>query len=326
MGKGIVYDQLTRMIDTVPVWDMQGNKLHEIKLPEKIMPISSKRVGLAESGLYYKGAGSIYQCHFVNESEKELKLLSKTGIIYEQYKVCYPKLVGRHGIFDFPHQAVFSDMEGGCGRKEKNLLKMQKKFELSAIEEIVNVIPIGINEHNIYVYRLKNIKSELSDVIKLIEYILSNNFNTAWDKNLWNDIYGYQYVRDVADWFISDKLCHKLGTVYALLHSLYNDDIYQYTMLLKLVLGVHNCDKHFILYYSALIVYKYNPSLFSGMDNDVEEVTPQLYAELLRLLFSGKACCHLENEKKWEWVRAHYITRISRYVKVFERRLLSYLF
>lgn len=323
MDKGITYNQLTRMVNSIPIWDAHGNLLQEIKLSEKIMPIVSKRVGLGESGLYYKGGGSIYQCHFVNESDKELKLLGKTGIIYEQYKVCYPKLVGRYGIFTFPHQTVFSDFEGGCGKKEKNLIELQKEFEFSAIEEILNVIPVGINEHNIYVYRLKNVKSELSDVVKLIEYILSNNYNTAWDKNLWSDIYGYQYVRDLADWFVSDKLCHKLGTVYALLYSLYKEDIYQYTMLLKQTLGVHNCDKYLILYFSALIVYKYNSNLFDYLNFNIKEITSELYAELLKLLFSGKACCHLENDEKWDWVRMYYISRISRYVKVFERRLLS---
>lgn len=325
MNEGIAYEQLTQMVDVVPVYDIQGNKLQEIKLPEKIMPLFSKRGGFSESGLYYKGAGTIYQGHFVNKGDKELNLIKKTNIVYEKYQVYYPKLLGKFGIFMFPHQIMFSDLEGGCGKKEKNLLVMQKKFELSAIKEITDVIPTGIENHDIYAYRLKSVKAELSDVIKLIEYILSEDFNTAWDKNLWNDIYCFQYVRDVGDWFVSDKLYHKLGTIYALLHSLYNNDIYQYAMLLKSALGVYNCERNFILYYSALIVNKYCPGLFCEVNQDVKKVTPELFAELLKLLFMGNACCHLENEEEWIWVRDYYNTRISKYVKSFERRLINTL-
>lgn len=101
--------------------------------------------------------------------------------------------------------------------KEHRLLENQNTFERSAIEEIVSVIPTGIPEHNIYAYRLKSVKGNIDDTACLIEYVLMNDFNTAWDKNLWGDIYAYGYIRDVADWFVSDKLNHKIGTIYAFL-------------------------------------------------------------------------------------------------------------
>lgn len=320
------YNALTFRTDRIPVYNAMGQKEHEIFLPETITPLRSKRGGFSDSGLYYKGAGIRYRSHLVNDCRPETKLLSKTNIIYEKYAVCYPKLVGRFGIFQFPHQEVFSDREGGCGKKEMRLAENQKNFERSAIEEITDVIPTGIEDHNIFVYRLKKVKSEPLDIINLIEYVLQENYNTAWDKNLRSDIYSYSYIRDVADWFISEKLCHKLGTVYALLNAVYNEDVYWYSMLLKETLDTYNCEKILILYFSALLVNKYCPELFAVPEYDIHDVTPELMGNLFRLLFLGKACCHLENEAQWEWVREYYNARIENYVNVFKKRLIQMQF
>ncbi len=320
------YEFLTPKTDIVLVYSITGKKEYEIILPEKIMPLSLKRGGFSDTNLYYKGAGIVYQSHFVNQCMQNERILTKSNIIYEKYQVCYPKLVGKFGIFMFPHQAVFSDFEGACGIKEMKILENQKHFELSAIDEITNVIPTGIENHNIFVYKLKKVVAEPLDVIDLIEYVLKSDYNTAWDKNLWSDIYCYRYIRDVADWFVSDKLCHKLGTVYALLNSLYNNDVYLYSMLLKKVLNVHNCERNFILYFSALIINKYCPKLFESNNLDVNEITPQLFESLLKLLFSGKACCHLENDVEWSWVREYYFARINKYVKGFSRKLISTIY
>ncbi len=135
------YDFLTKKTNIVPIYDALGNKMSEIVLPEKIMPLSSKRGGFSDKDLYYKGAGSIYQSHLVNQCSQNMKLIKKTNIVYEKYQVCYPELVGKFGIFLFPHQPIFSDYEGGCGKKELQMLNNQKYFELSAIDEITNIIP-----------------------------------------------------------------------------------------------------------------------------------------------------------------------------------------
>ncbi|MCM1185892.1 MAG: hypothetical protein NC251_05065 [Lachnoclostridium sp.] len=319
------YRFMTPGTNTVPVYDIAGKKVHEIALPEKIMPLYSKRGGFSETDLYYKGAGIVYQGHLVNQYTQQetafLRMVNKTNILYEKYQVCYQNLKGRFGIFLFPHQPVFSDLEGGCGRKEKKILENQMHFERTAIEEITNVIPTGLKDHNIFVYKLKERKGEPLDVINLMEYFLCANYNTAWDKNLWADIHCYGYVRDVADWFVSDKLCHKLGTVYALLRSMYDRDVYLYSSVLRNILGIHNSERHFILYFSALIVNKYCPELFLTYEQDVEGVSPELFGRLLKLLFEGKACCHLENDEEWAWVRAYYLARVDRYVKVFASRV-----
>lgn len=298
-----------RWTDTVPVYTAQGEQIHALKLPEKIMPVPAKRGGFSESGVYYKGSGTVYTNHLTNQVKNEdcgEKIIGKTGLIYEKYIACYPKLTGRFGIFMFPHQAIFTDYEGGCGKKEQKITENQRLFERTAIDKIIDVIPTGIENHCIYVYRMKNVRGGLCDTQALIEYVLNSDFNTAWDKNLWGDIYAFGFVRDVADWFVSNQLNHKIGTVFALLHSLYQADVSLYAQLLLNCLGTYSFEKYKILYYSALIVRKYCARLLETEQMEPLVFNEETYGKLLTLLFSGKACCHLEDDEKWNWVRVYY--------------------
>ncbi|MCR5234953.1 MAG: hypothetical protein K6E53_13765 [Lachnospiraceae bacterium] len=164
----------------------------------------------------------------------------------------------------------------------------------------------------------------MNDTVNLIEYFLTHDFCTAWDKNLWADIYNYGYIRDVGDWFISDKIGCKIGTMYALLHSLYEADIYSYCELIKLITGTFNSERHFIIYYSALCVRKFCPHLFEASDPDMDEITPDLFGFLLIKMFEGKACCHLEDESAWNWVRDKYMERVDSYKQKISN-MLQYL-
>lgn len=297
----------------ISVYDIKGEMIKEVQLPETITPIPAKRTGISESGLLYKGAGIVYQKHLSNDIGAGARKIGDSRIIYEKYMITYPHLIGKYGIFIFRHQPIFDDMEGGCGTKERKIVENINVFEMSAVKEIVNIISVGIEEANVYVYNLKDVSASPLDVIDLIEYVLCNNFNTAWDKNLWSDVYCYKYVRDIADWFQSEEASHKLGTVYALLHSLYLDDIYLYIQLLQRLFGQVNTNKLYVIYYSALIVNKFcrdkinlNLDMFN-IDN---------YSELLKLLFAGKACCHLVEDSKWNWVREYYYSKIDSYLRV----------
>lgn len=305
--------------DIIPIYNKLGEKLDEFKLPEKIMPIPSKRGGFSEKGIYYKGSGIVYRNHLTNEvsdyDKGKLNIIGNTGIIYEQYLACYPDLVGKFGIFTFPHQFIFTDFEGGCGKKEMKIIENQKKFKYSAIDEIIDVIPIGIKDHNVYAYTLKEIKGGIDDTVNLIEYVLLNDFNTAWNKNLWGDIYAYGYVRDIEDWFVSKELNHKIGTVYSLLNSLYRADLWLYANLLLKFFGKYSFEKYKILYYSGLIVEKYCPKLIDEEKINMDSLNQDTYGRLLELLFSGKACCHLENEKNFIWVYGHYKKIKQQYMK-----------
>lgn len=287
----------------VTIYDKTGNKVDEVILPEKIVTLPNKRGGFSESGFYYKGSGCIYRGHMINEPDMECKLISRTGLSYERFQVIYPNLVGMKGIFTFPHQPIFNDLEGGCGPKENQILKNIKCFELTSIEEIIDVIPAGIANHNIFVYKYKNVSGNVLCLGDLIEYVLTNDFNTAWDKNLISDIDCYKYVRDLADWFVSPLLKHKFGTTFAFLYSLYNSDITGYVLLVKKLVGYNNADRQFIVYFAALITEKFCPGIFRNAGIDIYLLTKEVFRKLICLLFEGKACCHLENEEKWAYVR-----------------------
>ena len=310
-----------RMTRVVPIYDILGGKQGEIDLPEKIMPIPAKRGGFSETGVYYKGAGIVYRNHLTDERHiNNADVVGKTGIIYEDVIASYPHLVGKFGIFLFPHQVIFSDYEGACGKKEQRIILNQERFEKTAIKEIVNVIPTGLESHNIYAYRMKEVKGGIEDTINLIEYVLTSDYNAPWDKNLWGDIYAYGYVRDIADWFVSNKLEHKLGTVYALLNSLYRTDLTLYANLLLKILGEYSFEKNRIVIYSARIVERYVPSAFLNENVDLNHVDIKIFDRLLHILFSGMACCHLEDAEKWNWVYDYYSKIRLNQVKKFNEK------
>lgn len=306
----------------VPIIDLSGKILDEISLSESIMPIPNKRGGFSSNGTYYKGAGIVYRNHlgcsykFNEEYGNTVRpqILGKTELVYENLILCYPELVGKFGIFCFQHQPVFSDYEGACGVKESKLIQNQKEFELSAIDEIVNIIPTGIPDTSIYAYRLKAISGNIHDTVRLIRYVLENNWNTAWDKNLWDDIECFGYVRDVADWFRSERFNHKLGTVFALLNSLYRRDRTLYARLLLEIFGTYSFDKKSILLMSAAIVNKYCRQ-FSGTEYDCTTDNEECFEMLYKQLVTGKACCHLEKDSEWEWVRNYYLKNRERRMK-----------
>ena len=131
---------------------------------------------------------------------------------------------------------------------------MQKKFERSAIQEILDVLETPIEGHRIYAFRLKELQGSYKDTIHLISYILSENFNSAWDKNLWADIMCYGYVRDLADWFVSDEPAHKLGTIYALLHSIMKADKCLYEEIVHEMVGLEQMGDIYLPYVAAGIV------------------------------------------------------------------------
>ncbi len=291
--------------NTIPIINDSGRIIDKVVLPEMIWPVPRRRCGYSESGIYYKGAGIIYTGHYVNELDEHVKLVLETGSAYEKYNVIYPNLFRRFGIFTFRHQPCFSDYEGGCGKKEKNLINMVKSFELSAIEEIIDVIDLPIDNHNIYSYRMKKLKGDYHDTLRLIEYLITENYNTGWDKNIWDDIYCFGYVRDLADWFISDKFCHKLGTVYALLKDLIKKDKYLYEAIVRTLTGLEQLGDYHIVYIAAIIVKEFMPSCIPEI-LDLNYPTEELYRYLYDELYSGKACCHLENDSEWDEIRTVY--------------------
>ena len=306
--------------NTIPIINDKGERIDEIKLSEKIRPVPRRRCGISDNEIYYKGAGIIYTGHFVNEYGRKLKLVSETGIVYEKYNVVNPIVFRKYGIFTFKHQPCFSDFEGGCGAKERRILDMQKNFQLSAIEEIIDVIDTPLPKHSIYKYKLKEVNGNYLDTINLIEYILTENYNTGWDKNVWDDIECFGYVRDLADWFVSDEFCHKLGTIYSLLNNLIKKDKYTYERIVRALTQLEQLGDYHIIYISALIVKKYSPDCIN--DLDLDELNDSLYYNLWNELYRGKACCHLENESEWGYVKELFTKNIVKNVELAKKDMI----
>lgn len=196
-----------------------------------------------------------------------------------------------------------------AGKKEQNLIAMQKKFHYSAIAEIVDVLPTPLPEHFIYVYRMKEVTGNYYDTLRLIEYILVNGYNTAWDKNVWDDIYCFGYLRDLADWFVSERFCHKLGTIFALLNSLIKKDKYLYEIIVRELTGLEQLGDYHIIYIAALIVKKYVPDCTAQID--LTNLTAETYRQLWHELYKGTACCHLQNNGKWNGFRREMESQID---------------
>lgn len=303
------------------LYDKFGQIIGNVSLPERIFQIPGRRNGFGESGLYYKGIGTVYRNHYIYRSEPrknpayitislqenmdpELTVVGHTKIVYENTVVTYPKCIGKRGIFTFQHQPCFSDYEGACGPKEAKLIENQKIFERSAIDSIESIISIPeISDHKIYALRMKDVKGNLKDTVSLMEYLLGNDWNTAWDKNVWDDIFCYGYIRDVADWFQSKEYVHKLGTIFSILHSMYQKDIRQYAELLLLLFGECDFEKRKIVYYSARVVQKYCKC---EIPVDIGEWNDATFLNLFHTLSQGMACCHLENDAAWNWVRKYF--------------------
>lgn len=285
-------------------------QIDEVILPERITPVPRRRCGVSDGHTYYKGAGIIYQGHYANEPDASMIRLSENPIAYQRYSVVYPRLYQKYGIFTFCHQPVFSDFEGGCGPKEENLPAMQEKFALSAMQEIVDVLETPFPDHKIYVYRLKELRGSYLDTLNLIEYILSENFNSAWDKNIWADIMCFGYVRDLADWFVSDESAHKLGTIYALLSSMMKADKCLYEDIVHETVGLEQLGDIYLPYVATAIVERFVPGCLNGLS--AEAPSSEVMGKLWEMLYRGKACCHLEKEEEWAHIREDFMREIPR--------------
>lgn len=288
----------------VPFYDPEGRQIGETALPEAIRPSFQRRGGFSDSGFYYKGAGIFYAGHLADRLLPGMVKTGETSCVYQKYQVIYPALYGRYGIFTFRHQPVFRDFEGGCGPKERNLVGMQKRFFYSAIDGEIEVLPTLDRDHHIYRYRLKERQGSYRDTARLLEYVLTENFNCPWDKNIWGDLYAYGYIRDLADWFVSEKGHHKLGTAYAFLSSIYAADRYLYFYLAKTLTGWEQLEPAYIPFLAARVVQKFRPDCME--EYDLEELSAELYGQLLNALYDGRACCHLEDEISGERFRGTF--------------------
>ena len=133
---------------------------------------------------------------------------------------------------------------------------------------------------------------------------------------------GYGYLRDMADWFESNELKHKLGTIYGLLKSLLQADKYTYEDVVKETTGLEQLGEVYLPYIAARIIYKYCPKCISCLD--LNNFTPELYGALWKIIYSGKSCCHLENDANWDYIREILFSYIPGHIQILMQELYSH--
>ncbi len=214
------------------MYDCHGEVAREIVVEDDLEPVDG-RVSKGKQH-YYKGAGAPYRGHHLDAGEPVpydgYTLIGPPEVFYMGPMVLMHCFVGKTGIFELRFQPQFSDFIGSCGSKELDAIPNSKEFERSSME-IIKAVNIWSDWGNhwaqyylIVDYKCRRRKyrqgGEPKDLYALLDYMMQTNWNFIWDKNAIDDVSFNGFVSDVADIFHSADIRHKLGTVYAILHSL----------------------------------------------------------------------------------------------------------
>jgi hypothetical protein len=206
------------VVDKVMVIDKGLRIVTEVELSERVVWVGG-RSGIGESGLWYKGIGTVYSYHYAKERDDKCVVVDRG--VYDSYVVQYRPWVNKFGIFQERMQWYFSEWIGGAGKREEKIIRNADEFSFSAVR-VVDVIQV-MDMHNVYVLEMKGGKRVCEDVgkiMRLLDMMLSSGWNFPWDKGAIRDINEEGLVTDVADLFRSDDVKHKFGTVYAMLYSM----------------------------------------------------------------------------------------------------------
>lgn len=53
----------------------------------------------------------------------------------------------------------------------------------------------------------------------------------------------------------------------------------------------------------------------------LEDMTPELLGRLWEMIYSGKACCHLEREEAWAGVRTEFMKEIPKQIAMVRQEM-----
>lgn len=303
----------------IPIYDVNGIEVDSIHVPDTLEYVSG-RVCKGEK-LYYKGVGVPYQHHFVVNPDKRLKDLGKSGVFYLGNAVVKPEYEGKFGIFQEKYQPFFPDFIGSCSIKEGTIVINSMTFHFSTVDVVDCVKFDDVNNQHYYVidYKCKRMNyldgGRPSSLRDLLEYMLRNNWNFLWDKTSIGDISMQAGVSDVADLFVSDKIEHRLGTVYSVLYSLAKLDKKKYEEFLTYMHMTHANDMDFI--FNSI-------KILQLVGIDISLLVP--YADrkknykhiVLNYLLTGKNCAYCSCDlfmNEGNLVRDQYINIISAQMK-----------
>jgi len=308
------------------VYNKNGDVVNCININDMIEYVDG-RVSKGDK-YYYKGLGVPYEQHHIQPEDMtdEYDLIDVCDVFYIGNIVSKKVFSGKTGIFQEKHQTHFTDWIGSCGVKELNILENlydEGSFEMSAIE-VFGWEEIDATNQQYYLKvdyphgRVNYIND--SSPIKLrtlLDYMIRSDWNFPWDKNSISDITFESKVTDVGDIFKSKELSYKIGSIYSVLHSLYQSNINLYLDFC----GVNNLPykNKMGLIFNALVLLVSN-------DVDVSHLyksTPiETYKSIVyNYLITGKNCgfCGVgsckrrvdDNFSYGEYIREEYIKRFN---------------
>ena len=207
------------------VYDNYGKRIDHMAIADSLEYIDG-RVWKGKKH-YYKGVGVPYNGHYSLQTiDSDYEIKTHSGIFYLGNLVYKKQFKGKIGVFTEKYQPQFSDYIGACGVKELDIIHNSVEFERSSVEvyDVNNFIQNPNQYYLMLDYKCKRIpyseQSKARHLYELLEYMIINDFNFIWDKNVITDISHRGLVTDVADIFKSKALKHKVGTIYSVMYSL----------------------------------------------------------------------------------------------------------
>lgn len=297
----------------IPIYDIEGNKIDALTLYDSVQYIDG-RVSKGNRH-YYKGVGCLYDHHHLSyvKNPNDFTDIEQSEVFYMGSRVKRKTFIGKKGIFLEKYQPQFSDFIGTCGTKELSIIENSEAFGKSSVK-IIKAVKHDVTNNQYYFmvdYSCNRIKylqnSNPAKLRELLDYMITNDWNFIWDKNAISDISSNGLVSDVGDLFVSSTLSNKIGTVYAVLHSLGRSNPIKLTELLKLYGLTHDTSMSYLL--NTLPILKANKINTTEIIGD-DPIN--LYMKLvLKYLLVGRNCGHCCYPELGEKIKDEYITRAN---------------
>lgn len=297
---------------SVPIYDSTGSVISQVELPEPVQYVSG-RTSKGESGLYYKGVGARYSVHSALDP-KGYSEATPSEVFYYGYDVVNAAWRGKFGIFQTRMQPYFSDFIGSCGPKELKLIANANAFDLSAVQfkGCVEYDPANNQRYFMLEYedgaRTDWVKDggKVNDLLGLIDYMLTENWNLPWDKGAISDVSASGKVHDVADMFISNEAIHKLGTVYSLLYSMRKKHPNKYYECITTA-GFKHHDNRDVLMIAVSLLERSGIDVSFAFPARARDEWDIYYHLVANCLLAGKNCGYVENAVDGDRIRQQYV-------------------
>ena len=315
----IEYPTAAFNVSSVGIYNCKGDEVDRITLPRPVSWIEG-RISLDSHGIFYKGAGTRYRYHlYYRQDKKELDNPYGVEVINNNW-------VGKFGIFQTRRMPLFNEYVGACGPRELAIEENSKLFKLSDVIFIDRIDYDKTDKQSYYLLKYKDNRvkflsgGKVKNLLSLMEYVLSEDWNFPWDKGSLSDITLSGRVSDVADLFRSSLFVHKFGTVFSLVGQLQYCSLNQYFELKK-ILGIGHGDAEHKLIFPVLglpyseDVLDVTMEVIKHFGGDISGVPEDHLALILEQLIPGHNCGCGEDDNYGEKVRDFYRNKLNKLVK-----------